>query len=397
MLSMVEGTPGDQPGTNSAQHRPGVIWVTGYSASGKTTVARKLEFKLRQAGLRSVYLDGDDLRAIFGNHWGYAREQRIELTRIYFRLCSHLAAQGLTVVIAAIAMYDETRAWLKTNVPNAIEVFLDVPESERRQRDAQTKGIYARNQDLSTLYDAPSAPDMTIANHGETTPEQAAEQILTHYLSAGARRDADHGKRAYWEQYYATAAAPDEPSSFACVVAPRLTPACRLLEVGCGNGRDAAYFARQGHAVTAIDPAAAAIAASRVRYAHLQVRFMQGQIAELATELEGAFAVIYSRFVLHAMTLDEEGVFIAQARHWLQPNGRLYLECRSINDPLARKGDIISPTERLAGHYRRFIILDELCERLLQHGFRIEEAVEAKGLAQLGDDDPVVIRITASV
>ncbi|MEA3642831.1 MAG: adenylyl-sulfate kinase [Lamprobacter sp.] len=103
MLSMVEGTPGDQLGRSSARHRPGVIWVTGYSASGKTTVARKLEFKLRQAGLRSVYLDGDDLRAIFGNHWGYAREERIELTRIYFRLCNHLAAQGLTVIIAAVA------------------------------------------------------------------------------------------------------------------------------------------------------------------------------------------------------------------------------------------------------------------------------------------------------
>ena len=107
------------------------------------------------------------------------------------------------------------------------------------------------------------------------------------------------------------------------------------------------------------------------------------------------FAVIYSRFVLHAMTLAKEKDFLRHAAALLTPGGCLYLECRSINDPLAHQGEIISPTERIAGHYRRFIVLDELQARLQTAGFVIADAVESQGLAQLGADDPVVIRVTA--
>ncbi len=51
---------------NNASH--GVIWITGYSAAGKTTVSRKVESELKKLNCKTIYLDGDDLRAIFGNH-----------------------------------------------------------------------------------------------------------------------------------------------------------------------------------------------------------------------------------------------------------------------------------------------------------------------------------------
>lgn len=75
--------------------------------------------------------------------------------------------------------------------------------------------------------------------------------------------------------------------------------------------------------------------------------------------------------------------------------GLFFIECRSINDPLARQGEVISPTERIHGHYRRFIVADELERRLLDSGFGIVDMLESNGLARLGDDDPVVIRVTA--
>ncbi len=56
---------------------------------------------------------------------------------------------------------------------------------------------------------------------------------------------------------------------------------------------------------------------------------------------------------------------------------------------------MISPTERIHGHYRRFIVADELERRLLDSGFGIVDMLESNGLARLGDDDPVVIRVTA--
>src|SRR5690349_19296873 len=67
----------------------GLIWITGYSGAGKTTIGRKVEARLRAEGTPTVFLDGDDLRAIFAGRWGYDRQARVELAHIYFRLCSH--------------------------------------------------------------------------------------------------------------------------------------------------------------------------------------------------------------------------------------------------------------------------------------------------------------------
>ena len=172
----------------------GVIWITGYSASGKTSVGRKLKASLAADGVAVIFLDGDDLRSIFANRWGYERAERIELAKVYFRLCSHLASQGFTVVISAVAMYDEVRIWLKENVPNAIEAYLDVPEDKRRQRDRQTKGIY-KAQDFQKMYDPPRTPDLSICNYGDIAPDDAANTIKEFFLSKGLNRRTDRGKR----------------------------------------------------------------------------------------------------------------------------------------------------------------------------------------------------------
>ena len=64
-------------------------------------------------------------------------------------------------------------------------------------------------------------------------------------------------------------------------------------------------------------------------------------------------------------------------------------------DPMARMGEVISPTERIHGHYRRFIDVDDLSARVESYGFSILDSVESAGLAVHGDEDPVVIRLTA--
>lgn len=368
-----------------------VVWVSGYSSSGKTTVGRRVEALLREGGDRTIFLDGDELRSIFGERWGYTRVERVELARVYFRLCSHLASQGCSVVIAAVAMYDDARAWLKENVPGAIEIYLDVPEEERRSRDQATKQIYREIGSQADLYDPPTAPDLVVANFGEIAADQAADAIVAFVRDAPRSHTADHGRRRHWSSFYSEASAPEGPSSFATATCSRLPHDMRILEVGCGNGRDAAFFATQGYDVTAIDPSASAI--ESCRSAQLRGRYMVGDIA--VVERGGGFDVVYSRFVLHAMTRVEEVDFAATSHELLKPGGVVLIEARSINDPLARKGEVISRTERIHGHYRRFIILDELVDLLVRHGFIIDQASEISGVAKLGDDDPVVVRIVA--
>jgi hypothetical protein len=62
---------------------------------------------------------------------------------------------------------------------------------------------------------------------------------------------------------------------------------------------------------------------------------------------------------------------------------------------LSHKGEILSHTERVDGHYRRFIILEEFKQRLIQVGFRITKTIESNGLAKFEEEDPIIIRISA--
>lgn len=380
----------------SAHILPGVIWITGFSASGKTTVGRRVQALLRDAGHPVIFMDGDDLRSIFAQRWGYTRPERIELARVYFRLCSHLASQGYTVIISAVAMYNEVREWIRTHIPHSVEVYLSVPEDERRRRDSKTKQLYDRMDAAAVMYDEPSDPDLVILNHGDVAAEQAAQQIVDYFLGA-VFASADRGRTQHWQAYYGGDQAPQGPSPFAEAVNARIRGASSMLEVGCGNGRDAAYFARAGHRVTAIDVSAAAIDLCRHKHAGTGVAFLTGDLPQIEAQHPGvAYDVVYSRFAVHAMPLQEEEALLRSAARMLSPGGGLFVECRSINDPLARQGEVISPTERIHGHYRRFIVKDEFVKRLVDHGFQVQRVIESNGLAPFADEDPIVIRVEAA-
>jgi bifunctional enzyme CysN/CysC len=373
----------------------GVIWITGYSGAGKTTVARKVQHRLRDEGLQVVVLDGDDLRAIFGNRWNYDRDQRAELARVYFRLCSHLSSQGLTVIISAVAMFDEVRTWVRGNIQGAMQVYLRVPEDERRRRDRATKQVYDVLGPMAAIYDEPTDADLILDNFGDTGPDDAATIIVDRYLKTAVTSLADLGRAAYWHGFYSTTTGVLEPSNFAQSIADRMAQGSRLLEVGCGNGRDAVFFGLRGCDVTAIDVSASAIALCRTAHDGAPVEFIHGALPELVARIKPGLHAVYSRFCLHAMTRAEEHAMLQGAAQLLKPGGMLFVECRSINDPLARQGEVISPTERIHGHYRRFIVLDELVDSVEAAGFGVRERIESRGLAPFGDEDPVVIRLVA--
>ncbi|MDQ3414114.1 MAG: methyltransferase domain-containing protein, partial [Verrucomicrobiota bacterium] len=300
---------------------------------------------------------------------------------------------GLLVIIAAVAMYDEVRQWVRRNIPRHLEVFLNVPSDVLLARDAQTKHLYEKQPHLKEMYDAPDGAQFSFDNFGATTPEEAAGAIVERYQSH-PRLGADKGKSAYWDGYYHEVKKVSPPSPFALFVAEQLPPQQKILEVGCGNGRDATYFSQLGHAVSAIDKSEAAVELCRELHRASSVRFFAGTLRKYEEEWAGSFDLVYSRFVLHAMTETEELEMLRAAHLALGSGGRILLECRSINDPMAREGEVISLTERIAGHYRRFIIPEELRSRLQSCGFEIQFEIESTGLAPYQDEDPVVIRVT---
>lgn len=169
-------------------HQGNVIWVTGLSGAGKSTLAKEVVARLRVQGVAAVFLDGDELREVFGaaaaNAKNHGREGRLALAMQYAHLCRVIASQGLTAVIATISLFKEVHAWNRTNLPGYFEVYLKVPVEELRRRDP--KGIYRRFDageltDVAGLdlpIDEPEAADWMVEFAPGRTVEVLADELL---------------------------------------------------------------------------------------------------------------------------------------------------------------------------------------------------------------------------
>ena len=161
------------------------IWITGLSASGKTTLCGELASMLEQNNLKPIVLDGDKLRAVLGNQ-GYSREERVEIGLKYSRLASLLQSQGHIVILAVIGMYKEVFVSNRQGIENYFEVFLNVPMTELKSRDP--KGIYSRYEagsiknvaGLDLLTDFPTESDFVFdwASAPETKASDLAKNIV---------------------------------------------------------------------------------------------------------------------------------------------------------------------------------------------------------------------------
>jgi cytidine diphosphoramidate kinase len=165
---------------NSNSIPPGfVVWITGLPNSGKTTVAAVVQSELRARGLSTVGLDGDNLRRLFSNRWGFSKDERIELATAYSRLAEHLSLQGLIVIVSVVAMFDSVYRRNRDTIGNYIEVFLDVPYDERVRRDKATaKNVYSSPSYSENIYDPPQAADLCLENFGANDSARVAAKIV---------------------------------------------------------------------------------------------------------------------------------------------------------------------------------------------------------------------------
>jgi cytidine diphosphoramidate kinase len=161
-----------------------VIWITGLSGSGKTTVSLLLKAELERGGERTLLLDGDALRALMPQGGRFDRQSRLELALSYGKLCQLIAAQGISVICATISMRREVYAWNRANLPGYVEVYLDVAAALRAARDP--KRLYQRHSqgDLKEMagrdqeVDYPSAPHIHLKPGAGDTPEATCAEIL---------------------------------------------------------------------------------------------------------------------------------------------------------------------------------------------------------------------------
>lgn len=168
-----------------------------------------------------------------------------------------------------------------------------------------------------------------------------------------------------------------------------------LLEYGCGNGRDSLYFGLKGMDVSGVDASETAI--KNLKALKSQCHFICDDFINSEVIFKKQYDVCYSRFTIHAINLCDEVKLIRNSYNVLKNNGLFCIEVRSVFDSLYGKGMPLGKDEYIFNsHYRRFIRINELLERLINEGFLIKYAEENTGFAPLNNSDPQIIRVIAA-
>ena len=169
-----------------------------------------------------------------------------------------------------------------------------------------------------------------------------------------------------------------------------------IVDVGCGNGRDSFFFHKSGVSCLGIDQSHEVIKNNNsiCLAANVEPFFKAGDFSSFSFDsLENENVSIYSRFTLHAINYQEENRFFENINSSSKIN-YLFIEVRSTKDVLYGQGTKVGEHEFVTSHYRRFIVLSDLLERL-NKDFEIIHSEENTGLSKTEVDDPCLIRVIA--
>ena len=169
--------------------RPRLIWFTGLSGSGKSSIANILEKKLQLMGRHTISLDGDNIRHGLNRDLGFTKEDRVENIRRVGEASKLMVEAGLICISSFISPFASEREMVRNLVAKDefVEVFVDTPLEVCESRDV--KGLYAKARDgklpnftgISSPFEAPENPEIRI-DTTTTSAEDAAQQIID-YLS----------------------------------------------------------------------------------------------------------------------------------------------------------------------------------------------------------------------
>lgn len=172
------------------KQKPCILWFTGLSGSGKSTIANALELKLQEQGAHTYLLDGDNIRHGLNRNLGFSPEDRVENIRRIGEVAKLFVDAGVIVLTAFISPYKEDRDMIRKIVEAGefIEVYVDTPIEVCEQRDP--KGLYKKARageipnftGISAPYEAPDAPEVVLKT-ATASVEMSVEQLIA-YLKA---------------------------------------------------------------------------------------------------------------------------------------------------------------------------------------------------------------------
>src|SRR5271170_5601188 len=170
-------------GSGAAATTGVVVWLTGLSSAGKSTLGEELFDRLRAIGHRVELLDGDIVRQRLSKDLGFSKEDRDENIRRIGFVAELLARNGVTVIVSAISPYRAMRAEVRLSIPSFVEVYVNAPLDVCEGRDV--KGLYRRARagelhgftGVDDPYEAPLQPEVECRTDLETV-EESVQKIL---------------------------------------------------------------------------------------------------------------------------------------------------------------------------------------------------------------------------
>ncbi len=172
--------------------KPCLLWLTGLSGAGKSTIANLVEKKLHSLGHHTYMLDGDNVRRGLNKDLGFTDADRVENIRRVAEVAALMVDAGLIVLVSFISPFRSERSMARSLVEDGefVEVFVDTPLEVAEQRDCKhlyekaRKGEIKNFTGIDSAYEPPEAPEIHV-DTTETKPEDAAQQILTELRRRG--------------------------------------------------------------------------------------------------------------------------------------------------------------------------------------------------------------------
>jgi len=203
--------------------------------------------------------------------------------------------------------------------------------------------------------------------------------------------------RHYWDRFYFSHKEFKKPSNFAKFIKKKfINKRTKLLEIGCGDGRDSFYFFKYSKKIYSIDQSKLVIKKNIQIVKKRKIKnlfFKKININSSQFQKLRNFNLIYARFFLHAINYEEEKIFINFLKKYSKKNVLVTLEFRTTKDRLLNKGIKISKYERITDHYRRFINVKDFVNKLKINKFKIIYLKQGKNLSKYKLDNPHLCRI----
>ena len=399
-----------------------MYFFTGLAGAGKTTLGRLFYQHLREKKPNVVFLDGDLTRASYWRDVDYSTEARRESSFRGFHINKVLVDQGIDVVVCAIAMYEDVRAWARENIENYIEIYVRVEMDTLYQRDQ--KGLYRSDvkqvvgKDLP--WDEPKAPDLIVQNDKGDTPEELVAQIeeaLRAHAPAGTvlgvsaeegRPSRIYGDRvdiskefvhSFWEERaslveekgFGTVGLKDERPDANDLyfryardfIVPKLhlTWASRVLDLGCGMGRWARIMEGSYGTYCGVDFSEKLLEAARKNCRDIPAKFQfyQMSVEDAAGQSSESFGGAFDAVILNGVSVYVNDDALRRMFRGLP--GLCAARCSIyIGEPMAYRQRLT--LDRFASKglgtqysaiYRTPHELEEMLEPLKQAGFEVEE------------------------